>query len=666
MIQAGDILSGYRVESIIGRGGMGVVYRAHQLSMERAVALKVLSGKHVQDESFRERFRREGRIAAQLDHPNILPVFEAGEADGHLFIAMRLIDGPTMGDLIYEQGVLRWQRVLEILTPIASALDAAAGAGLVHRDVKPQNILISSGGHPYLADFGLMRLARTSEVTRSGEWLGSPDYAAPEHMTDAVCTAAVDVYSLTAVAFHALTGHVAFDRRSDLAVLHAHATEPRPRIATFNPDVPSRLDEVIAWGMAMNPAERASSAGVLIEELAQALRSAPVEAVLVKDAADDGSGGRIPRPTTDSIKDEITPQHEPAPLTERGPMTETDGGSLLGGSRTETIVEPPPKLPDPPPDAPSRGPSRARPLLLGAGIVVALAAVALGAFVMLDGDGDAEARQVQRASFAIELASAWHLRPAVAFPTLRLSDRVTAGIGPPGARAVTLEAGRLDGAREGPDPLPVAHERRWQAIPSAERVMLGAIGAMRYDAVLDGGAAAERTYVVPTTKGYRVVACHGAQTTLMRRACDRVAATLEIREGTAVAPGPSAKTARAVAGALTLVDEARARRLRAMASKDQATRARAARALAVAHRQAAATIAKTPRGPQDGSAVRALGRALTGLAQGLDRLAAAVSSGNGSRYNDARRALSQADGELRRSLAAIRAAGYAVKAADRS
>ena len=152
-------------------------------------------------------------------------MFDADEADGDLFIVMRLVDGPTMGDLIADQGALRWQRVLEILAPIASALDAAAQAGLVHRDVKPQNILISSGGHAYLADFGLMRLARSSgSVTRAGEWLGSPDYAAPEHMTDQAYTTAGDVYSLAAVAYHALTGHVAYERMSDLAVLHAHAS----------------------------------------------------------------------------------------------------------------------------------------------------------------------------------------------------------------------------------------------------------------------------------------------------------------------------------------------------------------------------------------------------------------------------------------------------------
>lgn len=413
MIQPGDTLHGYRVESILGEGGLGVVYRAHQLSMGRSVAVKVLSGAHLLDESFQERFRREGRIAAQLDHPNILPVYEAGEANGHLFIAMRLVDGPTMGDLFRERGALRWQRVLEILAPIASALDAAGSAGLVHPDVKPENILISSGGHPYLADFGLMRLARTSEATRAGEWLGSPDYAAPEHMIDAECSLAVDVYSLTAVAFHALTGHVAYERSSDLAVLHAQATAPPPRIALFNPAIPPRLDEVIAWGMAKDPRQRAPSASMLIEELATVLRSAPIEAVLVETPerqrpapSDRASFGGRRGPKTDSLDRATTAPNPPPSLYEPRQPTTTAAESLGPDSRADTIVDPqrPPgvALDGAPPDPPRRA-RVVRPLVPA--IALALVA-AVGLIITWAGEDSARVQQVQRPSFAIELRGA--------------------------------------------------------------------------------------------------------------------------------------------------------------------------------------------------------------------------------------------------------------------
>ena len=172
MLSPGDTLAGYRIEAVAGVGGMGVVYRATQLSLERRVALKVLSTTLVGNQRFRERFRLEGRHAAALDHPNIIPVYEAGESNGLMFIAMRFVDGPTLADMVMQQA-LSGRETLRILAAVASALDAAHDSGLVHRDIKLHNILLTSGGHPYLADFGITKGAQASGLTKSGDFVSS-------------------------------------------------------------------------------------------------------------------------------------------------------------------------------------------------------------------------------------------------------------------------------------------------------------------------------------------------------------------------------------------------------------------------------------------------------------------------------------------------------------
>ena len=645
---------------------MGVVYRAYQSSMERSVALKVLSTEFLDDEAFRERFRREGRIAAQLDHPNILPVFEADEVDGQLFIVMRLVDGPTMGDLMSEQGTLRWQRVLEILAPIASALDAAGTAGLVHRDVKPPNILISSGGHPYLADFGLMRTARSSGgmtrgMTRSGEWLGSPDYAAPEHMTDQAYTTAGDIYSLAAVAYHALTGHVAYERMTDLAVLHAHASAPPPKISAWNPELPSELDDVIAWGMAKDARERPASASLLIEELARALRSSEVDAVLVKDGRADSEVGhpnrpRAQHPTTNSVPSAAPP----SPARPAAPRHDPESSrALYPGAGDETVAERWAVAPavdvDAEPDV--RRPRIPRPLAALGAVTIVVVSLAVG--VALSGRGEGTtARRMQRTSFTVMLPSVWKLDARPALPSLSLSGSLVARA----KGSITLDAGHLAAPRSGVDPLPTVHEARWATRPHPERVLLGSIGALRYDATLRSGSSAERTYVVPTTDGYLAMTCRGPESALARlkAACDEVAGTMRPRGATAVAPAPSPATARGVAAAMTSLRQARTKHAPGLASKSLATRAAAAHALAVAHADAARALAKIAAGPQDRDALLAVRQAVTLLGTDLEGLAAAASGGHRVRYEAARSKIAAADARLTDALAELRSVGYRV------
>ncbi len=265
MLAKGTTISGYRVDGPLGEGGMGTVYRATQLSLNRTVALKILAAELSQDTAFRERFRREGLVQAAIDHEHIVTVYEAGDSEHGLFLAMRLIRGPTLKDMIISHE-LDPGRGLGILAQVAGALDSAHDVGLTHRDIKPQNILIGANDHAYLADFGLTQASDEASLTETGQFIGTIDYVAPEQIQGGAATARSDVYSLTAVMYEALTGDVPYAKPNEAAVLYAHISEPPPRVTERKSDLPPRLDEVIARGMAKLPADRYASAGELVAD----------------------------------------------------------------------------------------------------------------------------------------------------------------------------------------------------------------------------------------------------------------------------------------------------------------------------------------------------------------------------------------------------------------
>ena len=245
ILASGTQLGGYRVESLLGRGGMGVVYEATQLSLGRKVALKLLAPDLSADEGFRVRFQREARIQAGIDHAHIVSVYEAGELEGEgLYIAMQIVRGPNLKELV-RSGDLDPARVLRLLTPVADALDTAHEADLVHRDIKPHNILVGRRDHAYLADFGLTRRPGDTNVTRTGAFVGTLDYAAPEQIEGAVPTARTDVYSFGALAFECLTGSVPFPRRSEAAVMLAHLTQEPPHASEVCGDLSQAVDTAL-------------------------------------------------------------------------------------------------------------------------------------------------------------------------------------------------------------------------------------------------------------------------------------------------------------------------------------------------------------------------------------------------------------------------------------
>src|SRR4051794_22051473 len=261
--------AGYRVEGILGQGGMGVVYEATQLSLSRTVALKLLAANLSDDPAFRERFRREGLLQAAIDHPNIVTVYEAGDTEQGLFLAMRLVRGPKLKGMIIARE-LDAGRTLRILTPIAEALDVAHGQGLIHRDIKPQNILVSGRDHAYLADFGLTKAPGEKSLTKTGQFVGTLDYISPEQIRGQPASASSDIYALAAVLYECLTGVVPYPKDSEAAVLYAHMSDEPPSVTEARPDLPAGLDAVIRRAMSKNPEERHATASELMRDAEEA------------------------------------------------------------------------------------------------------------------------------------------------------------------------------------------------------------------------------------------------------------------------------------------------------------------------------------------------------------------------------------------------------------
>ena len=265
-------VGGYRIVAPLGRGATSVVYRAEHVRLGRAAALKLLAPALGEDD-FRERFLRESRLAASLDHPNIVPVYDAGDQDGLLYIAMACVEGSDLRALLVQEGRLPLRRALRIVGQIASALDAAHARGLVHRDVKPGNILVGPGDRALLSDFGVVKELAASGTTRTGSFVGTIAYCAPEQIEGSDVDARADQYALACVLYECLVGTSPFHRSSDVAVLNAHLHASPPRLTKAAPDLPAALEPVLAKALSKSPLDRYGSCG----EFVAAARSAAAE-----------------------------------------------------------------------------------------------------------------------------------------------------------------------------------------------------------------------------------------------------------------------------------------------------------------------------------------------------------------------------------------------------
>ena len=368
----GSVIAGYRLEEQIGAGGMAAVYRAHDTRLDRQVALKILAPALAGDDAFRRRFIRESHAAAAVDDPHIIPVFDAGEARGVLFIAMRLVRGGDVRSLLAREGPLPAARVTEIISQVAAALDAAHARGLVHRDVKPANMLLDASAgqdrpdHVYLSDFGLSKTSlAASGLTGTGQFLGTLDYVAPEQIDGRSVDPRTDEYGLACTAFELLAGAPPFQREQSVAVMYAHLSESPPLLSSRRPYLPATADEVMTRALAKRPEDRYLSC----REFAAALRA----------ALGLGPAGAGPRsqPLRGPATEIVTPTSGtlPAAVPQRGGDGITAGagtGSAAHGSQEEPR----------PPESPSAT-RRRRPATVGAGLAAALVLAAVAVILLL-------------------------------------------------------------------------------------------------------------------------------------------------------------------------------------------------------------------------------------------------------------------------------------------
>src|SRR5438105_89164 len=259
----GTELGGYRIVEPLGSGGTSVVYRAEHVRLGRPAALKLLT-QGFGEADFSGRFLRESQLAASLDHPSIVPVYDAGEEDGLLYIAMACVEGDDLKTLLAEEGRLDVRRTLRILGQIGSALDAAHARGLVHRDVKPANILVAEGDRAYLSDFGVVKELAGNGTTRTGSFVGTIEYCAPEQIEGQEVDGRADVYALACVLYECLTGAPPFHRPSEVAILNAHLHTPPPKLSRTAPDLPAPLEPVISKALSKSPLDRYATCAELI------------------------------------------------------------------------------------------------------------------------------------------------------------------------------------------------------------------------------------------------------------------------------------------------------------------------------------------------------------------------------------------------------------------
>ena len=393
-LEHGSVFAGYWIDRLLDRGGMGVVYKAMDIDLDRAVALKLIAPEWMEDENATSRFRTEARLAASLEHPNIVPVHRGGEEQGVLYLAMRFVPGTNLRRMI-DHSPLPFDTTGVILTQIAGALDAAHARGLVHRDVKPANILISdetAHTHAYLTDFGLTkRPGSTGSLTGTGLWVGTADYVAPEQIQGQAIDGRADVYSLGCVLYEMLTDEVAYPKDGDIAKLWAHISNPPPQPSAARPDLVPAFDDVVAKATAKEPDDRYATAG----EMAAAAR----EAIALQEQAHSagaappiGLAGTVPPAPTPPVPTPPTPAPTPMPSAPGSwaatpPSTPPSAPPSMppAAQPTHASAQAPPPAAPPPAAPPPRSASGGRSIAVIA--LIALGALAVVAVLLLTSGG---------------------------------------------------------------------------------------------------------------------------------------------------------------------------------------------------------------------------------------------------------------------------------------
>jgi hypothetical protein len=361
-LSTGDEFAGYRIERSLGRGGMGVLYLAIEPGLERRVALKLIAPEAAADDVFAQRFAEESRIAASIEHPNVVPIYAAGEEDGIPFIAMRYVSGADLGRRLAREGRLEPAAAAALIAQVGNGLDAIHAAGLVHRDVKPANVLLAGregAEHTYITDFGVARnVATESGLTQTGRFVGTLDYVAPEQISGAGVDARADIYALGCLLFKLLTGEVPYPRDSEAARLYAHLNEPPPAPSLQVTGVPMALDDVAIRAMSKQPDDRYPSAGDLGRAAVAALSGSSPE-LPERTVATGAAATR----TAETVKPAEKPAEPPTADTRRLEPERTGEGKRAAGRRR---------------------------LLAAATALLAIVAIAAGALALGGGDGEPE------------------------------------------------------------------------------------------------------------------------------------------------------------------------------------------------------------------------------------------------------------------------------------
>lgn len=640
LLSPGDVVGGFRVEDLIGIGGMATVYRAEQISLGRAVALKVLARQFSRDDVFCERFRREGMHAASLEHPNIVPVYDSGEEDGLLYLAMRLVEGHSLAELLGEKGVTADQTI-EILGPIAGALDCAHAAGLIHRDVKPSNILITTQGHPYLTDFGVAKSSAASGLTVTGNFVGSVNYASPEQIRGLDISGASDVYALSAVLYHCLSGDVPYPAESEAGVMNAHLHEPPPTLPKLD-GAESEFHTVFARGMAKDPGSRYGHAGDLMN--AATLCVGRMSAARRKAIPAFPRGGRTEAPFAAA----------PRRVSDR---TENVSGPAIDSlTATDRRREPAPEEQAAPKRRRLPRPSLPRRTVVVSLVVIVAILAGLAAVTLGEGGSSTGTAAKSVRGGPVEISYEAPLAPGRRGAGARVDGLdFRAPVELRGGRE-TLVAGMLRGGAPVPGGLPPGFAAS-VVRPTRSPVRLGPTAAVRYAARARRGGAALTLYVVSTVRGDLGVLCSTPAAVTPSGACTRAARTLRVKGIRTVSPGADPALAKRLSGALGPVQAARAGSSRMLAS-DRPRRAVGAARIASVDMKAAEALETLPVEPRNRRGVIALAVALRHEGNALNGLAEAAKTRDYGAYAAAAKATAAAGREAARAASGLRQLGF--------
>jgi serine/threonine-protein kinase len=702
-LEKGTMLAGYRIEGVLGQGGMGVVYEATQLSLNRTVALKLLAGQLGDDPAFRERFRREGLLQAQIDHPNIVTVYEAGDTDEGLFLAMRLVRGPNLKDMIVARE-LDAGRTLRILTPVADALDGAHAEGLIHRDIKPQNILVSGRDHAYLADFGLTKAPGEKSLTKTGQFVGTLDYISPEQIRGKPASKQSDIYALAAVLYECLSGVVPFPKDSEAAVLYAHMSDDPPLVTEARPELPGGLDDVIRKAMSKNPEERHGSASELMRDAEEAFSrktraamtppgplEAPEETGIRASEVDVGT-----REARAQGTDELAAQTQAAgadatraalggdatrvggadATRAAGPGTDgtqvagaggatvaagaAAGATQMGATPGAATAPLPAGGYTPGPGTAVRAPSRVPPAMIAAIVLGVIVLGVVGYLVGSSGSSGSGApannSSASAGALTITFPDTWErVESAPPIPGLTFRDPIS--VAPKGGPAVGALTAGMTTASD-PSLLPATFKKGLSdPQPKGDPVSLGDLEALRYSGLKPNNYPQQLTvYAVPTDSGVATIACSAsaAEAASFLPECERAASTLTLSGTEAVDLGVPATYTKALDSAMQRLQAERGAALKkAKSAGSTSAQASALRQAAAAYSAAAKNLAAQKGGPQVDGANTAIIAALRQGATGYTVMAAGVTANVPGRYKSGASTVKKADAALQKALKAL-------------